>query len=253
MRCNHCRKAVAADPGRPGEDVESHARECAACGAFLSELRSLDRDVARALAIEVPELRVPELPPVDSRATQAVVRLDTRRRNARPLAPRRKRAALLVGLAAGIALIGLVTLFEPGTDVSQPAIAGEVIAHMDHEQDSRRVTSVAVSDEALEAVLEPRVARLGTGIGLVSYASSCVIGGKTVPHLVVQGDRGPLTLILLPDETIDQPVPLSGVHVHGLLLPVGDGSIAIIGQREEQIGEAEETGRRLATSMKWRI
>jgi hypothetical protein len=41
--------------------------------------------------------------------------------------------------------------------------------------------------------------------------------------------------------------------VHGLILPVGDGSIAIIGGREDQMDEVEATGRRVAETMRWRI
>jgi hypothetical protein len=90
-------------------------------------------------------------------------------------------------------------------------------------------------------------------IGLVTYAMSCVINGRTVPHLVIQGNKGPVTLILLPEETIDASVPLTGENVHGVLLPVGNGSIAVIGQREDQLDEIGDIGRKLAESVEWNI
>jgi hypothetical protein len=82
---------------------------------------------------------------------------------------------------------------------------------------------------------------------------SCVINGRTVPHLVIQGRSGPVTLILLADETIDASMPLSGDNVHGVLLPVGSGSIAVIGQREDQLDEIDQIGRKLAESVEWNI
>jgi hypothetical protein len=70
---------------------------------------------------------------------------------------------------------------------------------------------------------------------------------------VIQGRSGPVTLILLADETIDAPIPLSGDNVHGVLLPVGSGSIAVIGQREDQLDEIGQIGRKLAESVEWTI
>jgi hypothetical protein len=103
----------------------------------------------------------------------------------------------------------------------------QIVAHMDHEEASRRATSVPVATRTLDRVVRPRVSAMDRDIGLITYAMSCVINGRTVPHLVIQGRSGPVTLILLADETIDAPIPLSGDNVHGVLLPVGSGSIAV--------------------------
>ena len=91
------------------------------------------------------------------------------------------------------------------------------------------------------------------GVGLITYAMSCVINGRTVPHLVVQGDEGPITLILLSEEPVDHPISLSGENVRGVIVPVGSGSIAIIGQREGQLAEVDRIGDRLARSVEWTI
>jgi hypothetical protein len=40
---------------------------------------------------------------------------------------------------------------------------------------------------------------------------------------------------LLPDEAIDDAVQLEGESINGVLLPVGGGSVAIIGERDEQL------------------
>ena len=39
----------------------------------------------------------------------------------------------------------------------------------------------------------------------------------------------------MPEEAVAAAVPLEGENIHGAILPVGDGSIAIIGAREEQL------------------
>jgi hypothetical protein len=78
-------------------------------------------------------------------------------------------------------------------------------------------------------------------VGLITYAQSCVINGKTVPHLVIQGQYGPVTILLMPDEPVAEAVPLEGDNIHGVLLPVGNGSIAIIGAREEKLEPIEKS------------
>lgn len=213
---------------------------------------TLDERIARALAIDVPALQVPELPPVETgEAGESSVVSFARARPRRTLPL--MSAPLWAGLAAGIAVVAILVIGGPGGGVGGQALADEVIAHMDHEQASRQVTSVAVSTQTLGNVVNPEVSAMDPNIGLISYAMSCVINGHTVPHLVIQGRTGPVTLILLPDESIDASIPLSGENVHGVILPVGSGSIAIIGQREDQQGEIDEIGRKLARSIKWSI
>jgi hypothetical protein len=124
---------------------------------------------------------------------------------------------------------------------------------MDHEESSRQVTSVAVEAGTLDKVVRSQASGMDHDIGLITYAMSCVINGRTVPHLVIQGNRGPVTLILLSGESLEEPIPLSGDNVHGVLLPVGSGSIAVIGQREDQLGEIDRIGRKLAESVEWTI
>jgi len=77
-------------------------------------------------------------------------------------------------------------------------------------------------------------------IGLITFAEFCTINGKDVPHLVVQGERGPITILLMPYEKVAIATPLNGVNIRGVILPVGDGSIAIIGDREESLERVQQ-------------
>ena len=58
-------------------------------------------------------------------------------------------------------------------------LADEVLAHVDHEPQALRATNVAVSEDSLARVVNPTVGTLDAGIGLVSYARTCIINGKT--------------------------------------------------------------------------
>lgn len=243
MNCEEYRQAITADPSESFAGGAAHAAGCDDCKAFREETRAFDVRIAAALAIDVPPLRMPELP--GRAADGKVVDFSAGRSN--------KAIPAWFGVAAAITVAAFLgwRFLAPG--VEQPTIAEQVLEHMEHEQESRRVTSVAVPAQQLNEVLDPEVSRMDSRMGLVTYASSCVINGHTVPHLVIQGRSGPVTLILMADETIRDAIPLSGEHVHGVIVPVGSGSVAIIGERSEQMAEIENIEQRIVDSVKWQI
>ncbi len=137
-----------------------------------------------------------------------------------------------------------------GGGIEYESLADEIIAHLDHEPYALRVTDAPVSDRRLRSVVPADVAIMDHSAGLITYAQSCVINGKEVPHLVIQGKRGPVTVLLLPDETIGETIPLTGEHIDGFILPVGSGSVAIIGERAETLHLIKD---RVVDSVTWEI
>lgn len=248
MNCAEYREAISGDPSESLDGGAAHAAGCEECRNYRQEMQALDRHIARALAIEVPELRMPELPPIET--------VGGKREGKRVSGFRASRFAtppFWAGLAAAAVVAAVLVAGIPQQERGPEQLVGEILAHMDHEESSRQVTSVPVATRTLDRVVAPQVADMDQDIGLITYAMSCVINGRTVPHLVIQGNKGPVTLILLPEESIEASVPLSGENVHGVLLPVGNGSVAVIGQREDQLDEIGDIGRRLAQSVEWNI
>ncbi len=246
MQCDDYREHIAADPSESFDAGVDHATDCVACSNFRDEIRALDERIAAALSIAVPALHLPEFPSIDTAGPGSIVDLHTRRPTSRLRLP------AWIGIAATLAAVGFLATRLLAPELVAPSIADQVIAHMDYEQSSRQVTSVAVPEQALGRVIDDNVATMETGRELVSYAMSCVINGKTVPHLVIQGANGPVTLILMAEEQIDSAIPLSGSNVHGIIVPVGSGSIAIIGERPGQLDEIDEIAKRLVETVTWK-
>lgn len=236
MTCDEYRSAIAAEPGATTGALETHAAECAACAAFARSMLSLDGLILKALQVDVPELRVPELPSTEESSN--VVRLPARRLPV-PLA---------LGLAASIVLATVLVVRSLAPASDYPSLESEILAHLDHEQGALTVTTEAEAGWRIDNVIGP-YAQVDSSAGLISYARTCVIDGHAVPHLVLQGESGPVTLILLPDEKIDAARPIEGESVRGVILPVGDGSIAIISDRDAPLAEIQE---RVIQSMQWR-
>lgn len=225
MNCDAYRQAITADP-QSGE-LDAHAQACADCRDYRDGLRAFDSRLAAALAIEAPPLRMPALPDIDAANVATIV-------------PRRFTATRFA-FAASVMLAAFLAFRLLAPPPVYGSLAEEVLAHLDHEPAALRVTDEPVSDRRFARAVPASLARFDRGASLVTYAQSCVINGKEVPHLVIQGERGPVTILLMPGEKVDSVTPIDGNNVQGLIVPVGDGSIAILGDRDEPLGTIKET------------
>ncbi|WP_405225576.1 DUF3379 family protein [Lentisalinibacter sediminis] len=254
MRCEEFRERLDGDPGADFPGRSAHAAGCADCARYAAEAAVFERRLAAALAVDVPDFPV-DLPEDDHEGDvggrgDKVVSLDGRRHGR---GARWRGLPAWVGVAAALALAVTLTLqFGSGPqELDSSALAAEVIAHMDHEPYSRVVTDEAVAGNELRRVLTPAVSRLDAGrVGLVTYAKTCPINGRDVPHLVVQGADGPVTLLLMAGEKLDAPVPLEGDGFHGVILPVGEGSIAVVGQKGQSVDDVTEN---IRNAVDWQI
>jgi len=241
MNCEQYREAIAADPSESFDGGALHSAECSSCTAYKAEMQALDVRISAALEIDVPELTMPELPSISD--GERVVDLASRR-------PIRWTTPAWVGLAASVVLATVIGVRFINTGEDYGTLAEQVIAHLDYEPQALTVTDVAVSDDRLYSVVKPAIATLDRDLGLISYAMSCRINGREVPHLVVQGEQGPVTILLMPHEMIDMAIQLDGQSIEGVILPVGEGSIAIIGNRGEPIDQLRT---RVTENVKWSI
>jgi len=241
MNCEEFKKAIAAEPQASFEGGAEHVAACESCAAFMAEMQALDARIASALAIDVPEMKIPDLPAIED---DNVVDLPFEGKS-------RITTPAWIGIAASLAMAAFIGFQMIGSQPGgQLTLADEILAHIDHEPGALQVTNVAVSEARLSRVVNPSVGTMDRNVGLVTYAQSCIINGKTIPHLVIQGKKGPVTLLLMPDEMVDGVITIDGESVNGVILPVGSGSIAIVGERDELLGEIEQ---RVVDSVEWSI
>ena len=226
MNSEEYKAALLADPSF---DADGKATDWADSEAYRDEIRALDEKIARALAIDVPELAMPELPDIE---TEKVVTLAERRRVSTPV---------WLAMAATVVLAAFLGVRFVSEGPNYDSLADEVLAHMEHEPYAMRVSDVPVSNSRLSYVVAKDVARMDHDAGLITYAQTCIINGHKVPHLVIQGERGPVTILLMPNEKVSEAVPLRDEFFEGAILPVGDGSIAVIGGHDENLDKIQES------------
>lgn len=221
MNCEDYREALTAEPGF--DDESGHLDTCAACQEYSGEMLALNDSIAAAMALTVPELVMPGLPDLES---NNVVSLSDRRVIFR---------SAWLAVAASVLIAAVIGIRMAGIGVEYGTLEEQLLAHVDNEPASLLPATTPVSDRQLSQVVPANIATMNHDAGLITYAMSCSINGNDVPHLVIQGEHGPITILLMPYEKVAEASSIDGVNVQGIILPVGDGSIAIIGSREEQL------------------
>jgi hypothetical protein len=216
MDCAQYRRSMLADPRSDSAELRAHLASCHDCTHYTERLRRFESRLDLALRVGTGE-RSPQ--------TQAAVPLRSHApagRRALPLPRTWLAAAASVLLAAVVA--GSLWLAAPGS-----SLAADVVDHMAGEPDAWTRTDVPVPQPKLDKVLSEAHVRLKENAGLVSYASSCSFRGHLVPHLVVQSEAGPVTVMVLTHEAARKPMRFDEHGYRGMIVPVpGHGSLAVL-------------------------
>jgi hypothetical protein len=214
--CRQVRIAIGGEPHDLSPEVHAHLTACAGCRQFHAETVALDGRVRAALELPLAKFR-----------------------NASPRPARRLALAASVMLAMLVA--GGSWLLWP-----QPALAREVLEHVSHEPGSWG-SHVVLDASALAGVLQKAGVQFDTSMPVV-YAQPCTFRGRISPHLVVQTANGPMTVMLLAHEKVAARQEFSEGGYRGILLPAGEGSIAVLMQNA-QVPEAVAT--QVISGVRW--
>jgi hypothetical protein len=202
--CRHVRVAIGGDPHQLSSATSAHLATCASCRQFHAETVTLDGRVRAALELPLANFRL--------------------------RAPPARRFALAASLLLAAIVAGGIWLASP-----QPALAGAVIEHVSHESASWGAHETLSAAE-LAIVLQKAGVKFDTSMPVV-YAMACPFRGRRVPHLVVQTANGPMTVMLLAHVRLAAREEFSESGYHGILLPAGKGSVALL-MRDSEVPEA---------------
>jgi hypothetical protein len=225
------RRALLADPHDPDPELRAHRESCEDCAAFAERLLRSESRLQRALRVDLPagaDWVAPDESAVraDASASDRVVPFPVKARDParRGAAFGRAWLAMAASVLMAVLVAGVLWVAAPGASV-----AADVVTHMAGEPDAWRRTDVPVPDAELQAVLRNTHVRLAAGSAMVSYASSCEFRGQHVPHLVIQTESGPMTVMVLVHERVSKPVTFDEQGYRGVIVPVaGHGSIAVL-------------------------
>lgn len=214
------------EPSNASPEFLAHARACRACASRLRRAKRLDALIGAALRVDVP----------DAEASQHIAL--TRRR--RP----RRWAAVAAGVLVACGIGAGLWLAAP----ERPALAMEVADHVRGEPAALLAGSPEIDLGRIRAILASYGIRLDEGIGAITYFRMCPFHGASVPHLVIRGPEGLVTVLFLIDKQTGKTAGFELGDFAGEIVPAGSGSIAIVGY-DRPPTRAEE--RRIVGAVHW--
>jgi len=217
MNCLEFRHVCLTEPDSRDSEFRAHAETCRACQAFLEEQRQMEERLRRVLAVAPP-------PGLTARVMLK-----------QSFAPRHwlPRLAVAATVLMAIAATSVTYLWN------RPLLLeAEVLAHIQAEPEALAARGPADAGK-LAAVLRVLGAQLDGVPGEVRYAGVCDIRRRPGAHLVLAGQHGPITVLLLPDERVPQRMMVGDASLEGVVLPVNGGSLAIVGNRGEPLDALE--------------
>jgi hypothetical protein len=228
MECLEFRRAAGADPQHLAADAEQHRAGCDGCAQYHRQLLAMDATILTALNVPAREY------------SDSMRRAMARERRT---APRARWLALAASVAAGVLIGSVLWVGHP-----RDSLAREVVEHMRGEPGSLVVTQVPADPARVARTLAASGLRLRGDPGHVSYAMQCRFRGDVVPHLVVQTDLGPVTVLVLRHVVVSGPRQFAEEGYVGTIAPFGPGSIAAIGVSVE---ETRDVVTKLGLATEW--
>lgn len=227
MNCIGFRRALNALPGTQEPEVVAHRLACGDCDAFARRQAAFERTLGEAVKVPVPE-------GLASRILVAhTMRLDGERR----AQAQRRRFGLVFAAGVTAAAVGSWVALRP------TPLERAVFAHIDEER-SHLGDRRDMSHEQVNRLLEPLGIVVEAGVGRVHYAGTCRIRKHLGAHLVLEGAKGPVTVLLLPAEPVAGSLEIGDADFRGIVVPAGQGSMAIVGERGEPLESIEQRLRR---------
>jgi hypothetical protein len=233
MNCLEFRRHCLADPTSQKAEFVAHRRDCPRCAEFATGITQFDRKITEALRVDVP----------DHLASRIVLRQSIYREQQQQR-HRRRTYAMVASLVAAVGLTTAIVLMNRG-----PSLDQRVLAHIELERELLS-TREKVSRAKLLSVLKSVGAELKGDLANVQHASLCPLSEHGGAHLVFDGRKGPVIVLLLPKEFVAAPTAIQREKMAGLVLPTTNGSMALVSEHGESL---QEIAQRMRGAVTWRL
>lgn len=228
------------DPQRLDDEAARYLTDNDEAKASVKAARRFDNQLESALNIAVPEdlaarVLVNQVYQIEEERVH-----DDSDRNTRSNSHWR---GLLGGsLAAG--LFALVFLWQGGyqsTDgfISEQHVVEHIVAHIDEDPNLMTAVNLPTTDAALKQLFRAVGAELDQPLEGMSYAGVCDLEGQKGLHMVMQQPQGPVTVIVMPGQYIAASKAFKASGLHGELIPVKGGMVAIVADTAQQVALAQ--------------
>ncbi len=216
MNCQEFRQYYLSEPRCQDSVFLEHKLTCLACTEFTAQEAAFEQALAGAFAVPVPE-----------NLSARVILNQTLHQPRWPHGLPAAAAALLILIP-----VILLLLLRPWA----PSLEQDVLTHITDEREHLAARD-RVPESKIRAVLETIGVAGKPFLNNVHYAGVCPIRRQPGGHLIVAGTQGPVTILFMPREAIGQQQLIDADGFHGIIVPHGAGSVAIVGQSGEALDD----------------
>jgi len=147
------------------------------------------------------------------------------------------RRALPVAACLGLFLL-LAQWFQPQ---SEGELQAEILAHV-YAEERFLASEGHVSLQDVNSRMQERLgARLesspDTEAMNVVFAKDCFLAKKLSVHMIVDGDTGPVSLMMIPARVVARETTISDARFSGTITPVAGGTLVVLGNPQEPVGK----------------
>lgn len=226
------RRRAYAEPNNKDETFLEKKNSSEENTQFVDELQHFDKKITDAMNIQPPEGLAERI--------MLSQKLDQHNQQ-------KHRIKYGLSIAASVLLIfGLLFSFILPTQLS---VDQEVLAHiyeeLNHLDDHQNKNIIQVNN-----LLADYGAEIKQDIGKVNYLGSCDIANKKGIHIVLQGETGPVTVMMMPKIDVANTSTFSDNRFKGTIIQTAKGSMAIVGEKNESLDNIKQI---LQTNLSWVI
>ncbi|KLN63030.1 MULTISPECIES: DUF3379 domain-containing protein [Vibrio] len=227
------RRRIMSDPKQRDGEVNAALKENEQNAQFADEVLELDKQIAKAMTVDVPEDLADRI-----LFNQTSVSRDN---VVRPNFARKAMAmAASVAFVAGL-LVGQLNWGNLVVSPAQASLASTAMKHVVNEKPFVDRLDEQVKSSQINAKMMPFDHQLSDSFPYhVYYLNHCGFGKTNALHMVFQGEKGKVTLFLTGIPS-NQAVDFNEDGMTGIVEPMGDTSLIIVGEQGENVAKIAES------------
>ncbi len=220
MNCLEFRRQILGDPSSKLAGLAEHRLLCPPCSQFASKVQTFEVSIKEAAHLQVPE------------SLASRILLCQRMAQRRQSFWRRGMWAIAatVVLTVGITLRVFMTP-ELGLEAS-------VFAHIEKETNHLHAHN-NVSLAEVNQKMQKYGVQLSHAVATMNFASPCPMRKDKGFHLVFQGESGPVTVLIMPNDHIGARLATTDQRYQAVILPTKNGSMAIVAENAIDLAQME--------------
>ena len=235
MNCLEFRRISLSEPGTRAPDYLAHRAECEDCARYAEGVKTLDEDIANALRVPVPQDLATRI------KLRQVMQDEQVSKRTRPWQYALVASVVLVITLSGMFGYRIYAANQYIDRLSTAAVEHTILErqedhfvapHFGQNLQQRRFKQVLAAFGG--KVMDEALAELGPIVHVQVCALSQIYG--PVAHFLIEGESGMITVYYVMGNKLPRQETFTLREFKGMLVPVGQGNLAIIGAPGEDLG-----------------